>query len=708
MTESSSIVLKIFSGPHLGAEVPLSAGSYILGSNSSCDIILKDSTIAERHLKIIVPENIDHPQQLLVKEIDAPFTLHGSETAEDIETVSTEDSKTGPQSDKTEWSSLTPLMLGTTSFAWKSGKESWKDIADTGILDGTAFLQLQDQADTGLPADDPDREKKESGKKTIVVPKLLARILKGLGVILILLFVFGPCYNAKQVKLARNMESLLKKEGFEYLSVVQTNIGVTVLGTVDTQAQRTHLWQIAGKADYPVFIDIKVREERSFAVKVALSVRGLFPEVELNDNDIVMKGYMRDKLIEGASKIWVKKDIANVEKIDSSMVYAFQVWPVLKDKLVQYKLEKLLVIRFYPGLVQVEGELDFDQRQILEKIKGEVIEALGSPIAFWDTLTAPGFSAEWNASLNSGLRSRYAPDPGLAKIFLDSQASKGMPALTADTPAHKAGEGASSQLKSLKPAPLKTGKKLKKDRLSADDGKEARYAVDKKGNILTDSKGNPILLGKARDSKGKILKDADNVAIPLVVARDSDGNIVRDKDGNPILLPALLDRLGRILRGKDGEPVAPRVIAGSKDKAIFDKEGRLIPDQGANKVLVDRYDTGDDTTKLSEGSVLGRGIEALEGGSVDSDKKLFGSGTVIADKIGEVDEHGQKVAENPLEGVEIVSITLDPIPFISMKDGQKFFTGAKLPSGYIIKKIDTDQLVLERDKNSITYKIRLE
>ncbi|MBI9092604.1 MAG: type III secretion system inner membrane ring subunit SctD [Desulfobacterium sp.] len=1078
MTRSATILLKIFSGPHLGAEVSLSPGTITLGSGNSCDIIIQDTTVAERHLRISIPDAPNHPESISIKSMDAPVILlePGTNAGNNGEANTTDapldpgtDQAERPQTDRPEdagqsrtpgerlvegdadWRPLTVLLIGTTSIAWKFEDDSWDKITASNLFSGRTFTQeasAESQQGDGQENASVQEEKK---KPTIVLPGIARKILKGVGALAIFLLVFGPCLGTKDTHLARNMTHVLEDNGFEYLAVTQTNIGVTVFGTVDTQADRSRLWQMAGKVDYPVFIDIRVNEERAFAVKVALSVRGLFPEVALKEKDILIKGYMRDKLIEGASKIWIRNDISEVKTIDSAMVYAFQVWPVLKDRLIRHKLENRVIIRFHPGLVQVEGELDFDQRQTLETVKGEVCEALGSPIAFWDTLTAPGFSDEWNASLNSNSASRFSPDPALAKLFLDSQSSKGVPAFIASTPGHRAGQKqfaspampvsssaspySKTQLqkkikgaekttdskgntlavirdeegnilgavglddkgrikltpsgdplilpvikdkhgkvvknkkgqpvfaetvtdaqgnpvfKENKPDPTRypardsqgnflvddqgrvvTGEILRnedgtikrdeqgnilvkdaagnivatkpaamdhqgnvlvdnqgrvvagevlrnedgtiqrdeqgnilvrdtdgktiaarsaardpKGNLLVDDqgrvvagevlrnedgtikrdeqgnflvrdtagniiaarpisedpantiaersaardpqgnvlvddqgrmvagevlrnedgtikrdeqgnvlvrdtagniiaarpasggnpGNSAqgkipvitgpvldgegkiihdkkgnpimgRVAFDKDGKVVTDAEGNPVVLGVALDEKNKPLRDADQTVVPLTIARNADNGIVRDTAGNPLLVPALLDRDGRIVRDKNGEPMAPRVITGADNRAVFDNDGNLILDQDANTVLTRKNEPGNKDGTQPNDRFSGPGLSNMASGSnpspgtgsAPSDKNVFGSGTVLADKIGQVKK------EDPLGGLSIVSITLDPIPFISMKDGQKFFNGGKLPGGHVIKTITTDELVLEKNGKKTTFKMR--
>ena len=839
MTECSTIQLKVFSGPHLGAEIPLNPGTFIIGSNASCDIILQDSAIAPRHLQIIVPAI--NGEGIQIKTLDAPVVMDipGGELESDP--VQEEDAvENGGDRSRVQgeahWQSFSPMMLGTSCLAWKEGGENWAGFSHGALVEGffPGSKEVPGEEEILAEAVEP---------KTIKIPPLGAKILKGLGILIIGLFLFGPCMGIRDTHLARDMADILEDADFDYLKVNQTAIGVTVLGTVETQADRSRLWQIAGKADYPVFIDVMVKEERAYAVKVALSVRGLFPEVSLDGGDVLMKGYMRDKLIEGAAKVWVKKDIFQVDQVRSSMVYAFQVWPVLKDRLLKYHLEKKVVIRFHPGLVQVQGELDFDQRKALEKVKEEVCKALQSPIAFWDSLTAPGFSDEWNASLNSSLKSQFAPDSALSQLFMDSQSAKGVPALKASAPAYRANQtlapvslaarGASlgkTAIERLVKAAKKivnaqgnhlallTDKKgrttgavlldkddkiaqgekgtpvflsplldedgkvvlggdknpvmghLARDRdgkvilndqgkpkvlgttldkegegildshgnrlalLTDKDGRVAgtvfldgdgtivrdgggdsvflepavdghgnvvlnrsgnpvmnRLALDGDGNPVLAPPGNPVVLGLALDGDGKVVKDAQGDPIPLTLARDAAGAVVRDEGGNPILVPALLDRAGRLIRGVGENFVAPRVITGAGGRPVHDRQGNLLLDRDANKVFDPLAGPGNMVgTTPDEDRKSGKRLQDNSMASLPSDKKVFGSGTVVADKIGKTKEI------DPLQGLSIVSITLEPIPFVAMKDGQKFFTGGKLPSGYVIKRIATDHIELER------------
>ena len=52
----SQLILRVLSGQHRGAELPLPPGKYVLGSSDEADIIISDPGIAPEHLTIEIGE----------------------------------------------------------------------------------------------------------------------------------------------------------------------------------------------------------------------------------------------------------------------------------------------------------------------------------------------------------------------------------------------------------------------------------------------------------------------------------------------------------------------------------------------------------------------------------------------------------------------------------------------------------------------------
>ena len=108
----SAIVLKIFSGAHFGAEIELAAGTWTIGQNDSCDIILSDKGIVARHIALSISGRDEVKFRTLDGEV---FTKFG-------ETVS-----------DGELQERALYKLGGVFFAWLPQKDAlpevWEEIA---------------------------------------------------------------------------------------------------------------------------------------------------------------------------------------------------------------------------------------------------------------------------------------------------------------------------------------------------------------------------------------------------------------------------------------------------------------------------------------------------------------------------------------------------------------------------------------------------
>ena len=73
MSASGLIVFRLFSGPHMGAELVLPAGNQLVGSDDSCDIILQDSSVASRHANIVIGFSGDGAPSVRVTPLDGEY-----------------------------------------------------------------------------------------------------------------------------------------------------------------------------------------------------------------------------------------------------------------------------------------------------------------------------------------------------------------------------------------------------------------------------------------------------------------------------------------------------------------------------------------------------------------------------------------------------------------------------------------------------------
>lgn len=104
-SRGSAICLYVFSGPHLGACVELAEGSWVVGSDDACDIIL--TGLAPRHAVLDISSEENAFPVLAVTPLDGPLRLQGEEPVEPAEA----DGPLRPAAGSA-W------YLGTTCFAW--------------------------------------------------------------------------------------------------------------------------------------------------------------------------------------------------------------------------------------------------------------------------------------------------------------------------------------------------------------------------------------------------------------------------------------------------------------------------------------------------------------------------------------------------------------------------------------------------------------
>ena len=112
----NGVTLRVFSGIHLGAEIELEDGAYVMGSDDSCDLIFGDSSLVVRHAVLRVTSSEKGPQ-VTVEPLDGPVTLNGEALQQEQPVL--------PRR---------PFSLGQVLFAWtetaSAGNAAWQEVED--------------------------------------------------------------------------------------------------------------------------------------------------------------------------------------------------------------------------------------------------------------------------------------------------------------------------------------------------------------------------------------------------------------------------------------------------------------------------------------------------------------------------------------------------------------------------------------------------
>lgn len=100
---------------------------------------------------------------------------------------------------------------------------------------------------------------------------------------------------------------------------------------------------------------------------------------------------------------------------------------------------------------------------------------------------------------------------------------------------------------------------------------------------------------------------------------------------------------------------------------------------------------------------------------VETISDLFESGDLITQKENledknisyqEVNKPLSPKAFEPLNIEDVMGVSLDPMRFITLRNGHKYFEGGVLPSGYTVSKIDLNKIVVTKGGESHEYQLR--
>jgi hypothetical protein len=104
--------LRVLSGPSLGAVIELGPGTYVIGSDGGCDLVLAaDASVAGRHLELRVRE-VGGVPDVWARPPEGGIVINGVETAQEGAAL--------PKK--------AVLGAGFTALAWQVPGESWGKI----------------------------------------------------------------------------------------------------------------------------------------------------------------------------------------------------------------------------------------------------------------------------------------------------------------------------------------------------------------------------------------------------------------------------------------------------------------------------------------------------------------------------------------------------------------------------------------------------
>ena len=350
-------VLKMFSGPSMGAEIALDAGRYLVGRDISNDLILNDRMVAPVHLQIRIAADGVH-----VKPLAMPVYVDGKEIP----------------ARETPLRDYQVVTLGTTHFALGPVDATWPVIGLPRILQVTSSENLA----AGESAEESSRMRRQ-GRVLLARHPWLKWLLAGWGllVLLLLLSTFGGSGGSDDPAVTRErLEAVIADTGLDgRVTISRSSDGnFSISGYLDNEADRVRLERALAEQgiDVPVAIWNRYNlAESAQSILMAVGIRNVtvWPDRGRTPGELVVSGYYDDAANWKRALAMLREDIPGISSIDDHAVSSVDSRAqALRELVVAHGLEEKVKVRVVDGTLIVEGDLltEEDQRK-WEALSGE-------------------------------------------------------------------------------------------------------------------------------------------------------------------------------------------------------------------------------------------------------------------------------------------------------------------------------------------------
>ena len=315
-------ILKVLSGLHTGAKASLTSGHYVIGSSDECDIILSDSGVADRHLRLDIA-----PGAVSISPLDGRTLVNGNNSV----------------ADGTVLDDFECVSLGNAVFAVGPADTPWPDIAlpgavpvsdgkappDDGGMAGAPTGKQRQKSDIGAssqPSPEP-RKSRKFIRAFLLVQAVMALVI----IILLMSHLFQdnrpPKVPITDVDKRELLQKLASKYHIQIPRITINNMGIPLLsGYVNSSSERKALRSALSGAGFTVYRKIYVQDEMINNMRDMLSMNHL----DINKLNISatkagvfeISGVCKDmKALDKALAI-IKTDIAGVRGITAKVTAA--------------------------------------------------------------------------------------------------------------------------------------------------------------------------------------------------------------------------------------------------------------------------------------------------------------------------------------------------------------------------------------------------
>lgn len=367
--KTSNLVLRIFSGAHVGAEINLSAARLVIGKQDTCDVVLMDNSLQPEHIAISVKDG----NAFLEVLNDAPVLIDGVTVKENF-----------------ILQDFQYIFIGSTLLSTGPADAVWPDISLTTMPKPSAEEEkpsTQEPAAENKPEETssdidltpkPEAETAEAVTEEAPKPKsnklrniilIIALVIVGISLLsgVVYFTFFNTPKKEEPVKVheknVRNyLLQLAKKNGLDEknLTINKNNYGYSLVGYCKTSAIKASVVKVFKGLKSIHCYNIRVFCQEDFLTQ-AREVLARYPTVYAEETDpvdtILLKGYLYNIDLLQTIKNSLLEEVVGLGGVQTSLLSADDVFENLSALLVKENLNSFLKIRMNTRGAIIYGSL---------------------------------------------------------------------------------------------------------------------------------------------------------------------------------------------------------------------------------------------------------------------------------------------------------------------------------------------------------------
>ena len=376
-------ILKILSGVHVGAEVALSTTEVVLGQGESCDLVLDDVSLSDRHISL----RMEAEQALLtLLDTDRPIYVGGQKL------------------ERSDAQTLEPFQLiaiGTLFLAVGPPDVKWPAID---LQNEQKMMALPEDKATPVAGEDtpPDEDDAEATPATTDPGSRQPRFIVAAVSILLLVLTVSVLWllltSGASAPTLEEIETRVQQIASRYDAVVEVTQEAEedthITGYVETEGKRQDF--LAALEGSGIVAETNVISAQQIASSLTLMLdnefnRGGVNQVEIVSvpgfpGDFILKGYVGDANLWQSTLARIQRQ-TNYHRLDDEVQTLDDRIAALEKMLVAANLEDVEIRPGNRGLLALQGKTEVGAEA--EQRLADVIEAFNRAFKSYPPLTTP-------------------------------------------------------------------------------------------------------------------------------------------------------------------------------------------------------------------------------------------------------------------------------------------------------------------------------